>query len=529
MKKKILLFLVMLIATVTVLTLSVSAATAIPEWTEVIDVTVVSENVEIPIDISALEKSVQSDNQSRVMLVDGNGNYQTYLSKYITQFKGGYGDSGHFSAYFDALNKATGKQYGPESIVCIEMPEGVLKVSGTYTQPQYWTNVMLIKAPSTITYQQGKSFNSCPNIKVIDYSLATLTNLEQEFITNNSSVEVIRFPANIQKIGKWAIHGTGKLEAVYISGTVTSAEGMLNNNSGGGKFVFFYTGEKPQDGNTTLYTILGDSNIVEIEWDSTKDDSYYVSMAKNDGKKYIVYGYNTCKAFYEGNHDYKGDGNCTHGVSCTQCADNIEGFSDHVYSESIVYSNGFTTIGLYNKYCKNASDCTVGLIKDEEREPIFKALADNGYSTNGDGIAFGGFVVNTGALKEFNSVNEDDITFGIIVANPKYLGNTFMNGSEVNATSGYLKVDMTSDEYTNIKIMLDGFTGKAQSLELVITLYAYAGNGDVQYIQSEDTECANSKVTKEDATLYTVTLDSVENKPYKNNLDALPEYKKDEQ
>ena len=87
---------------------------------------------------------------------------------------------------------------------------------------------------------------------------------------------------------------------------------------------------------------------------------------------------------------------------------------------------------------------------------------------------------------------------------------------------------MDDVQYSDIKIMLDGFTGKAAELELVISLYAYTDTSDVEFIQSEHTVCAESKVTKGDATLYTVTLNSVENKPC-TSLDALPEYKKDEE
>ena len=235
----------------------------------------------------------------------------------------------------------------------------------------------------------------------------------------------------------------------------------------------------------------------------------------------------TCDVFYDG-HNYEGDGDCTHGLTCTQCQDNLEGFKNHVYAETLVYPNGFVANGVYNKYCTNASDCKVDLVKDGSKDPVFTALEDNGYSINayGTGIAFGGFVVNTEEFKLYNDLNENDITFGIFVANPKYVGETFMKDGEVNATSGFLKVDMTSDEYTNIKIMLDGFTGNAQNLELVISLYAIAGE-DVEYIQSEHTACANAKVTNSDATLYTVTLNSVENKPYKDMLDALPEFGKE--
>ena len=98
-----------------------------------------------------------------------------------------------------------------------------------------------------------------------------------------------------------------------------------------------------------------------------------------------------------------------------------------------------------------------------------------------------------------------------------------MKDGMANAEKGFLQVDMSDAEYSNIQIMVNGFAGNAANLSLVFTLYAYTDANDVEFIQSEDTLSASAKVTKTDATLYTVTLDSVKAQAG-TAIPELPEY-----
>ena len=419
-----------------------------------------------------------------------------------------------------------------------KLPEGVTSISSNFfSNCSSLTNVEI---PDTVKTISMFAFNNCSSITELILPNG-LTSVGKHAFGGCSKLEKIVMGANFTTFSRYnwdyeTFSGCNSLKYIYLPATFANS---VEAKSGDYKTIFHH------DAKTIYFVTESDYNkIVEIQnkfiatkandniagatielFDPNKDyEEYQTGLTKS----VIVYGCDICDTFYNGNHNYTGDGDCTHGVTCTQCKDNIEGFADHVYAETLVYPNGFVANGVYNKYCTNASDCAVGLVENGSKAPVFTALEDNGYSVNayGTGIAFGGFVVNTEEFNLYNDLNENDITFGIFVANPKYVGETFMKDGEVNATSGFLKVDMTSDEYTNIKIMLDGFTGNAQNLELVISLYATTGE-NVEYIQSEHTACANAKVTKSDATLYTVTLNSVANKPYKDNLEALPEYGKE--
>ncbi len=554
MKRK-LIFMLILVAMACLFTLSVSAAPEKP--TLAVDFGAVQE---ISGFTPPTQKFVNTD--ERVVLFDGE-NYITYPTYYITSDVTTFNESFNFKA----LNDATGKNYSFTSVILVELPEGITGLS--YRALKSCTSCIYIKVPSSLESCDFGAFSWNSSFQVIEFmdgkTPIDSTKFGTEVFSNCSALKYIRFPNNLISAGAKMFHTCTSLETIVLGANFETLP------TGGSNFQYTTGGDTPQVINIYISTAFGSDGLNDnmFTWNSnaTKDESakmvfhyagtkaqaealqnlslttsnngkisYATILSKDEfatitpdpKKNYIVYGYENCDVFYDG-HNYEGDGDCTHGVTCTQCLDNIEGFADHVYTETLVYPNGFAANGVYNKYCINASDCAVGLVENGEKKPVFTALEDNGYSVNayGTGIAFGGFVVNTEEFNLYNDLNENDITFGIFVANPKYVGETFMKDGEVNATSGFLKVDMTSDEYTNIKIMLDGFTGNAQNLELVISLYAITGE-DVEYIQSEHTACANAKVTKSDATLYTVTLNSVANKPYKDNLDALPEFGKEE-
>ena len=446
------------------LAFSVSAE-EIPSFTEVVNVTV---------DTSSLATAVQTDNSSRVLLKDENGKYATYLTKYITQFKGGSSDHSQFFAYFDALNTATGKNYDVTSIVAIEIPEGTQRISNTYSKTSTWTNVTYVKAPSTLVYQQGRSYNGCSNLKVLDYSQASIPSLEQELITNNGSVEVVYFPKASTTIGKWAIHGLSSLKCAYISGDVESAESLINNSTGSGKFVFFYTGDiDSETGHTNLYTILGNSNVIEAKWDAARSDSSYIDTAKTEGKIYIVYGYSECNAFNSGVHDNKQINNCVN--ACTVCG---VGTVSHVDQKSekttVAYENGFMQAGIKHTACSNEG---CGYSVTDEAPIIFFT---EGYSIPEDGR--GGiaicFTVNKEALADYEFYNCDTLQYGAFAV-------AYNNIGENNILEMEKAVCVDVDRsYASFEMKLTGFTTEAKkNAEISMGMYVIDKNGNVTYLQ----------------------------------------------
>ncbi len=223
---------------------------------------------------------------------------------------------------------------------------------------------------------------------------------------------------------------------------------------------------------------------------------------------------------------------CTPGETCIVC--DVLQRADHEKGEFISneYPNGYANQG-YKQYACIA--CGNNYISEETVGAIFSALIENGYSINDDktGMAFGGYTINFEALTAFNNTHKGSpLKFGIMLVNPKYFEDQtqFMSNGIATAPKGCLQVDMSDTEYASVSVMVNGFVGTSADLELIITLYAYEDASNVDYIQSEHTACASSRVVKGSDTLYTVSIDSIDN-PKGSDIDALPIYssKKEEE
>lgn len=145
-----------------------------------------------------------------------------------------------------------------------------------------------------------------------------------------------------------------------------------------------------------------------------------------------------------------------------------------------------------------------------------------GYSTkdNGTGIATG-FNVNKESLATYKSIFGGDVKFGIVVFNPKFIGDTFFADGKINATQGAIQVELVED-YSTLSAYVAGFdlTKEAhQNLELVFAGYAYtkADKSDVdlfqkEYVGTQENPVSSpmqSKVTKGGDMLYTVKMQTV--------------------
>lgn len=149
---------------------------------------------------------------------------------------------------------------------------------------------------------------------------------------------------------------------------------------------------------------------------------------------------------------------------------------------------------------------------------------------------FSEFSINSKALGEYEDFNDTNVVFGILIINPYYVGEaTFFNGKVVNATSGKVQVEIDDNarKYSKLSCMIAGFDKSNEehtSINLLITGYAYEGEGEVQLMQKqyEADKNVNSpyacKVTRGDDVLYAVTINTVETMtPF---LSTIKEYEK---
>ncbi len=197
----------------------------------------------------------------------------------------------------------------------------------------------------------------------------------------------------------------------------------------------------------------------------------------------------------------------------TYTLDNIvilDEFDGHDLAISVTYANGYDKDGVKAQICLRFCGEEFG---SETIKPI---ITHKGYSfkENGDG-ALGlqsGFHLDIDALNEYNLYN-DDLVLGLAILNPKYLGESFFDGQNLNCEKGFLQVDIDVFTYSEISCMIN-FPENTNLAGLELSIFAYIFDGDdMQLIQKQYTVGEKapvvSKVTKTDGVLHTVNLTNV--------------------
>ena len=223
MKKKILVFSLILAMLVCIFAISVSA-----EGSES-DAFGTAETVDgIPVDLN--------DTTSRVVLKGADGLYRTFPSAYI-YFKTGSGNwnwRGEAKCSFDALNTALGLEgdnaYTIDSVIRIEVPDDIRYIEGytgkanlreMYFSPNsQMTNmrpmgagcgIEKITLPPLQTSYASYLFHTCPNlVDVIFYDNVNITSLPAEMFKACTSLKTVTIPEGVTSLGSGFFAGCSK-------------------------------------------------------------------------------------------------------------------------------------------------------------------------------------------------------------------------------------------------------------------------------------------------------------------------------
>jgi hypothetical protein len=403
---------------------------------------------------------------------------------------------------------------------------------------------------SQLTEIQSGAFNGCDSLREIQLP-ASMVTINNNTLSYCDGLRIVRLPETFTHFVNLNSDGTVRtdhhsfaynsdnIKEYYLPVTFYATMPATNYKvsyafHGGGNVKFFYCGTLEQlntardnfkNGTTSYSDNNGNfTNATPVDYKVYSEAIKLDSTAYSNGD-YIIYGYNSCDAFHKGVHKF--DNDCTTADACANgCGVTATKYDAHNMSEAIEYPNGFASTGILYSGCLNPN-CQP--LAQTTVPAIFVMNEDNGFATKGDdGIAFGGYCLNATALDEYNRINKDaPVKYGVVLINPDYLDgkDSFFKDGKVNSTTenkGFLQTDMSSARYANISISVTGFTGKAENLSIILAIYAYTDDSDVEFIQSQTTECASKRVTLGETSLYTVTLASV--KAGNSTLANLGEY-----
>ena len=191
----------------------------------------------------------------------------------------------------------------------------------------------------------------------------------------------------------------------------------------------------------------------------------------------------------------------------------LYGASHTLGGTKISYPNGFDKAGMECKPC-TGEGCSYCVVLTDGLNPIVTAL---GYSvrldtSRGYGIA-GGYKVDYDAIDAYEKANGVVIEIGIIMMNPEFQnGSTFFTNGKLTVSSKALQISSTSNRYSHISFMINGFDNTMLDLDLIISSYITERSGEenaytyqtsfVQVVPESPDE--DYTFEKADGTLYSV-------------------------
>ena len=371
-----------------------------------------------------------------------------------------------------------------------------------------------IIGPTALVSLPNQTFRKC-NIKSLYLGTAEgKTMTAQYWAFEGNQFETIIFGKGITQIDA---RFTASCKVVCLADSVSLTDSTVFSQSGSELYCKDYTATASLS-NATIYTLTGASDIVNNRCGvgitvTTADETKRIEKIKHtEGSTEVV------------------DATCTtpEGTAhiCKFCATTI---SIDETAPALGHSCTVLVDIVYARYDADGYKVHKCVRCDEtDSSAVANAIFEHkGYSYKLDGSAgiSSEFDIDLDALNEYESLKSTIITFGVVIVSPKYLpsGTTeyFFDGEKVNADNGVVQVELQADQrkYSRLTCYVKGFdraNANHNALELIIAGYAYEDANSIQFMQkqyvADELSPCVSKVTKQDALLYTVTIGTVETK-----------------
>lgn len=367
------------------------------------------------------------------------------------------------------------------NLTSINIPASVEIINGNGTNQgtPFYRNFSLASvnfAPnSVLTTIKQNAFTDCNSLTSLVLP-NTVTTIAERAFSACRNLTTIKLGASLKETTGYSVfHTCNSLTVYYIPKTLktVSQHTFTHDGTAGPSYgVFFYNGTKKEldalvaiavasknnDRLTNQYNPDNTTNI--LEWDPSKPDSYYINMATEQNKKFYIYNYNTCQAFYDGEHTetgeptykYKGEEYLSNYVAISSCS--ICGKSD---SEKLVCGPLFINKGYAKE--ENGSLFTYGIVIDK--------------------VEIAKYVAHTG--KVFN--------YGMVVAAGDLVDDGALFDKSAKAIDGTIIIDVTTTKYTVYQLKMTGIKDTQKDLNVYACAYVIDGTA-VNYIGEETTDSA---------------------------------------
>ena len=461
------------------------------------------------------EKSVFGDDgkidsfKSRVVLFDGT-EYYTYPSYYI------FTNNVNTTTDFSQLNKLTGKSYYKNSVIRVEVPQNVQKVTGDIFKG--YNDLKYVLFPDTLTQISGNmfytshglewtnvprdcvsigayAFYGCSSLVTIDMTNAkSLKRTEQNQFYNCPNLTELIFPEGFEYFGGAGGGGLNQgglksLKTLYLPnsvtymGSISEAKSLTSFTvplgvttinakqfcwSPGINQIVLHNGITSIDQNALDMTLY----LSEIIYTGQETDDIVNSIKNAFSKAKITYG-NQCNYYYNGEH--LNDTNpCV--INCTRCNSINVPKENPLHSKitSISYSS-FDKTGVKTVSCEHEG-CAYK--ESEETSALFKCLGYSVQEYGNNGIAIG-YAINNKAIDSYKEITGATLKYGGFVALKDKIVNDSIFGNDGNAVEGAKITDISDRKFDLYEFKVTGITDDYKSVKLAMGVYVGVTNNEV--------------------------------------------------
>ena len=374
------------------------------------------------------------------------------------------------------------------------------------SDPDITTKEDVYYFPSSLTTMYGEVFDTCKNLNKVLVFGENVTILDNAWTfesvqDGNGGKPTVVFLGNMDRVstGSWNVS-----KIIFANANDKSATDFES-----------YTNSK-----TTVFCASESDMTKHLESPKHSEISPATCYSNKAGIVNCFCGREISRGEYEGTmlttHNYVDDFDCT---TCNYCENYGEGKCDkflvadadaHNEEHDVIFANGFTSAGVHNTYCSNATCKAL-----DEVEDLDAMFTHEGYSFKAGTL--GGidtkFKINTEAVILYEQY-EGTIHFGIIIANASHFENVdvFIENGTLTSTNSQgdksgIMVEMTSREYNYFSCHIDGFdfsNEKHTALGLIIAGYVYGEDeSDIAFIQKQYTTDSDDNTLE---TPYTATV-----------------------
>ncbi|MBQ3040293.1 MAG: leucine-rich repeat domain-containing protein [Clostridia bacterium] len=345
---------------------------------------------------------------------------------------------------------------GCSSLKGIYIPEGVTSLSGSFFKG--CASLKEITLPNSLVSVGKAAFSGCTSLETFSFG-AGFTTLERV----NNDYETL--------------NGCSSLKYVYMPvGFLTAIQGAkandykhIFNNLGSAKVTFFFTGTEAEA--TQIKELMASTNnnpnlgnaIIEKYNEKTDYTNYGVIKDSN----VIVYGYNLCDAFYNGDHDEK--------------AELEYRFSGEKYISAFCSYAGCTR-------------CPV----EVETEIVASLFTSKGYSKSDDAFMYD-IQVNFAAIEAYKAFNKTMynkdvvINYGLVVSGDTTI-TELLNSDATTVNNNVIKMEFGGAIYTKLQVKLNGISSDTAKA-LAVHACAYVIEDDtVSYIGEGVTKTTSTTI-----------------------------------